>query len=189
MNSETFDLIGYALFRACRHEANKGGISRAQFRVTFDSPKSASITWQKISLDSSIISWTILWKTWHSSGSHRRKIIPACRKPYITKTSVNLWYWIAPFTQSKHQLKLMGSTEIAGPKGLIRAQNTNNQKGNTFYVGNVGLIVLLELYVFKNLPVSQASVSVNTMGRWFYIAMSSNPNQIFWEIVLWSDRQ
>jgi hypothetical protein len=56
-------------------------------------------------------------------------------------------------------------------------------------VGNVGLIVLLELYVFKNLPVSQASVSVNTMGRWFYIAMSSNPNQIFWEIVLWSDRQ
>ena len=44
MNSETFDLIGYALFRACRHEANKGGISRAQFRVTFDSPKGAPIT-------------------------------------------------------------------------------------------------------------------------------------------------
>jgi hypothetical protein len=43
MNSETFDLIGYALFRACRHEANKGK-SRAQFRVTFDSPKGAPIT-------------------------------------------------------------------------------------------------------------------------------------------------
>ena len=59
----------------------------------------------------------------------------------------------------------MGSTEIVGPKGLTRARNTNNQKRNTFYMGNVGLIVLLELYVFKNLPVSQASVSVNTMGR------------------------
>jgi hypothetical protein len=44
MNGETFDLIGYALFRACRHGANKGGISRAQFRVTFDSPKGAPIT-------------------------------------------------------------------------------------------------------------------------------------------------
>jgi len=31
-------------------------------------------------------------------------------------------------------------------------------------MGNVELIVLLELYVFKNLPVSQAPVSVNTMG-------------------------
>ena len=43
----------------------------------------------------------------------------------------------------------MGSTEIVGPKGLIRAQNTNNQKRNTFHMGNVGFIVLLELYVFK----------------------------------------
>ena len=59
----------------------------------------------------------------------------------------------------------MISTEIVGPKGLIRAQNTNNQKRNTSYMGNVGLIVLLELDVFKNLPVSQTSVSVNTMGR------------------------
>ena len=58
----------------------------------------------------------------------------------------------------------MGSTEIVGPKGLIRAQNSNNQKGNTFYMGNVGLVVLFELYVLKNLPVSQAPVSVNTMG-------------------------
>ena len=58
----------------------------------------------------------------------------------------------------------MISTEIVGPKGLIRAQNTNNQKRNTFYMGNVGLIVLLELYVFKNLPVSRAPVSLNTMG-------------------------
>lgn len=90
MNSETFDLIGYALIRACRYEANKSK-SRAQFRVTFDSPKGAPITWQKISLASSVISWTILWKTWHSSGSRRRKIIPAYRKPYITKTSVDLW--------------------------------------------------------------------------------------------------
>ena len=44
MNSETFDLIGYALFRACCHKANKGGISIAQFRVTFDSPKGAPVT-------------------------------------------------------------------------------------------------------------------------------------------------
>ena len=43
----------------------------------------------------------------------------------------------------------MGSTEVVGPKGLTRARNTNNQKRNTFYMGNVGLIVLLELYVFK----------------------------------------
>ena len=43
----------------------------------------------------------------------------------------------------------MGSTEIVGPKSLTRAQNANNQKRNTFYMGNVGLIVLLELYVFK----------------------------------------
>ena len=43
----------------------------------------------------------------------------------------------------------MGSTEVVGPKGLTRARNTNNQKRNTFYIGNVGLIVLLELYVFK----------------------------------------
>jgi len=43
----------------------------------------------------------------------------------------------------------MGSTEIVGPEGLTRARNTNNQKRNTFYMGNVGLIVLLELYVFK----------------------------------------
>ena len=43
MKSETIDLIGYALFRACRHEANKGK-SRAQFRVTLDSPKGAPIT-------------------------------------------------------------------------------------------------------------------------------------------------
>ena len=43
----------------------------------------------------------------------------------------------------------MGSTEIVGPKSLTRAQNANNQKRNTFYMGNVRLIVLLELYVFK----------------------------------------
>jgi hypothetical protein len=59
----------------------------------------------------------------------------------------------------------MVSTEIVGPKGLIRAQHSNNYKGITFHMGNVGLIVVLELYVFKNLPVSQAPVSVNTMGR------------------------
>ena len=66
--------------------------------------------------------------------------------------------------QPKHQLKLIVSTEIIGPKGLIRAQNSNNSEGSIFDMGNVELIVLLELYVFKNLPVSQAPVSVNTMG-------------------------
>ena len=43
----------------------------------------------------------------------------------------------------------MGSTEIFGSKGLTRTRNANNQKRNTFFMGNVGLIVLLELYVFK----------------------------------------
>ena len=32
-------------------------------------------------------------------------------------------------------------------------------------MGNVGLVVLLELYVLKNLLVSQAPVSVNTVGH------------------------